>query len=494
MINKLNEYEFKLSAYALALSTLNFDSMTVAPKLGNNYRNERMGYLSGEYYKILTDGEFIKLLNELNLQEDLDKITKRKVKLYLKNLETALALTKEEYMEFNKLKMDAYDAWEEARAENNYKIFEPFLIKLIETSKKVALKRNQKIEPYNLLLSDFEEGMDIEKYDQFFNLIKERIVPLIKKIVANEYQIEEAFLNEKYDVNTQKEFVKDILQYLNFDKSFSHCSISTHPFSSGFSKNDVRVTTRYNEKMLTDSIFSIIHEVGHATFEHQVNEQFDGSIIASAITMGVHESQSRLFENCLGRSKAFWEYNYPILQEKFDKLNGVTLDDFVKAINVSKPSLIRTDADELTYPLHILLRYEIEKGIFDGSIDVYNLREVWNSKTEELLGIKVLNDKVGILQDIHWSDASFGYFPAYALGSAYAAQIYRQMKKELNVDGLLKNNQFEEINKWLKEKIHDSGALYTPQEKLLYATNEEFNPVYYIDYLENKFKKLYKIK
>ncbi len=490
-IMNLKEYEFKLSAYSLALSTINFDALTIAPKLSSEYRNDRYSYLSGEYYNILTDDNFYQLLTELKNSEDI--VLKRKAKLYLDILESSKALSKEEYMEFTKLKMDSNIAWEKAREENDYKIFEPYLIKLIETSKYIAKKRNANIKAYDLFLNDFEEGMNEEKYDEFFMLIKERIVPLIKEVVDSEYKLNDDILKESYDVKFQEKFVNDILGYLKFEKDFGYCSTSIHPFTNAFSKNDIRITTRYKDNELLNSIFSVIHEVGHGMFEHQISDEFDGSIIQQGITSGIHESQSRLFENYLGRNKSFWKYNYPILQNNFDRLKNVSLDQFMDAINIVKPSLIRTEADELTYPLHILIRYEIEKGLFNGSISSDNLNATWNEKYKEYLGVDVPNDIDGILQDVHWSDASFGYFPAYALGSAYSAQIYNAMKKELNVDGLLENNNFEFINDWLKNKIHNNAALYTPEEILIKATGEKFNPKYYIEYLEDKFKKIYKL-
>lgn len=492
MINKFKEYEFKISAYELALTTMNFDAMTVAPKLSSEYRNERMEYLSGEYYSIFTDKEFVEIIENLKNDNSLDFITKRKVELYDQFLNKTKNISKEEYTSFEKLKMDSYDAWEKARKENDYKIYEPFLLKLIETSKKLTLKREPNKDVYNVLLSDYEDGMDKEKYDEFFNLIKEEIVPLIKKITDSK-QIKNQLEGYKFPLNIQKEYVNDILSYLRYTDDFGVCATSIHPFSSRLSKNDARITTRYNENDVLDSIFSVIHEVGHAMFEHQVADEIANGIIHNSISMGTHESQSRLFENCLGRSKAFWEYNYPILQNKFDFLKNISLDEFVNTINISKPSLIRVDADELTYPLHILIRYELEKGIFDGSVDINNLSNEWNKRVKEYLGIDVPNDLRGILQDIHWSDASFGYFPTYALGSAYAAQIFNKMKQEIDVDSLLRNNKYDEINNWLKEKIHKNAALYSPKEIILKATGEEFNPRYYVDYLKNKFSSLYNI-
>ncbi len=494
MINIINEWEFKLSAYLYALTVIGFDNHTIASKDGADYRNERISFLSGEYYNVLTDENIYKTLVELNKDNSLNKKDKRKVKLYLKIFKDAKALTKEEYVEYDKLTLKANDVWENARETSDYKAFEPYLIKLFEFSKYIAKKRNSNVSAYDLFLDDYEEGMNIDKYDEFFNLIKERISPLVKEVNNKQDLVNTNVLNGIYNLDKQIKFNRHIMKYLGFEDSWSYSSVSVHPFTTSMSKNDIRITTRYKEDDILYSLFSTIHEVGHGMFEHQLSDEIEGTIFSRVVTSGIHESQSRLFENYLGRNISFWKYNYPILQKEFDFLKNVTLDDFVRSINASKPSFIRTEADELTYPLHILVRYEIEKGVFDGSIPLDNLNEVWNSKMKEYLGVDVPNDSYGILQDVHWSGGSFGYFPAYALGSAYAAQIFNAMEKELDVDNLLETNNFNEINKWLKDKVHNDGALLTPKEILIKATNEEFNPMYYIEYLEDKYKKLYEIK
>ncbi len=245
---------------------------------------------------------------------------------------------------------------------------------------------------------------------------------------------------------------------------------------------------------MPSAILSTVHEVGHATYEHDIDPKYDGMILSNGVSSGMHESQSRLFENYLGRTLSFWKANYPILQKYFPKqLEGITVEQYVDAINASTPSLIRTEADELTYPMHILIRYEIEKGLFNGTIPVEKLNETWNKMYKEYLGVDVPNDRDGILQDVHWSDGSFGYFPTYALGSAFSAQFMKAMRKDIDVDELLENNKFDEIIAWLKEHIHQYGCRYTAEEIMLKATGEPFNPDYYLDYLEEKYTKLYNL-
>ena len=284
----------------------------------------------------------------------------------------------------------------------------------------------------------------------------------------------------------------ELLKYLHFDPSWGYQNESEHPFTSWTCENDCRITTKYIENNVASAILSTVYEVGHAYYEHNINPKYDGMILSEGVSCGMHESQSRLCENYLGKTLAFWKYHYPRLQEVFPKqLGKVALEDFYKAINASKPSFVRTEADELTYPLHILIRYEIEKGLFDGSISTEGLDKTWNAKYKEYLGIDVQNDRLGILQDVHWSDGSFGYFPTYALGTAFAAQYVHTMKKDIDVDNLLENNRFDEIMKWLKENIHTYGFLYEAPKLMKMVTGEDFDVNYFLDYIEEKYTKLY---
>lgn len=487
-----NQFE-KINAYQLILSTVYYDKETIAPKKGTKERNKALAFMGGEAFSLETDPKFVEaveLLSKVNLNETLN----RDIKLTKKYLENTIVFTKEESMAFDLTCMEAFDAWEKAKHTNNYKLFEPHLIKLIDLSKKRAIKRNPKIDAYDLYLDDYEENMTKKDYDKFFALIKKELLPMIKKVNNNQSRVDDSFLYKYYPKDKQELFMKELIHYLGFDKGWGYMGVSEHPFTNGFSENDVRITTAYDEYNITACIFSIIHEVGHAYYEHQVDHKYQGTMIGKMISSGMHESQSRFNENYMGRRKSFWTKLYPKLQHYFpENLQNVTLDSFVRAINASKSSLIRTDADELTYPIHILIRYEIEKGLFDGTISTRNLNKTWNKKYEEYLGIKVPNDTKGILQDVHWSGASFGYFPTYALGSAIGAQLLNTMEKKIDIDKLLETGKFEKIEKYLKENLQKYGAFYDYQTLLLKVTGEKFNPKYYVDYLKNKYKSLYRI-
>ena len=485
----------KIKAYYLVLSTTNFDRLTIAPKMGNAYRNKMLSIIGGEVYELETDKNYIDAVLFLSNQ-DLDEELKREIELAKKSLEIILKFTKEEIMEFQLASMEGNDAWYKAKMENNYALFEKQLKKLIELSKKIANKRNPKIKrPYDLLLDDYEEGMNIKKYDEFFKLIKKELIPLIKKINKKQGYIDDSFLYKYYPSEKQAIFMKEVMNYINFDSSWGYMGLTEHPFTNAISRNDVRVTTNYDEHNISSAIYSIIHECGHGFYEHQVNSKYDKYLFLRNMSSGMHESQSRFFENYLGRRKSFFKNIYPKLQELFpENLANVSLDAFIKAVNVSKCSLIRTDADELTYPIHILIRYELEKDIFANKVDLDKLDKIWDEKYYKYLGIKADKVSDGILQDIHWSDASFGYFPTYALGSAIGAQLIHQMEKDLDVDKLLENNKFNVITKYLKDNVQKYGALYDFNTILKKATGEEFNPNYYIEYLKKKYSKLYNIK
>ncbi len=483
----------RIKAYHLVLATADFDSSTIAPKKGSAYRNRMLSIVQGEAFPIQTDPVLVEAVDYLNSIE-LDEKMKREISLAKKDIEEMLCFTKEEVMEFALVQMNAHDAWLEAKQKNDYSIFEPHLLRLIELTKQRTLKKKPGAKVYDTLLDDYQEGMNMKKYDAFFKMIRKELVPLIRKVGKKQDLIDDSFIFRHYPIEKQERFSKDLQRYLGFDKSWGYMGVSEHPFTNAFSRNDVRITTNYDEYNVIGSIYSIIHETGHAFYEHQLDPAYDSYMKLSDMSSGMHESQSRFLENYLGRRKAFFTTLYPKLQKLFpENLGDVTLDAFSKAVNVSRCSLIRTDADELTYPVHILIRYEIEKMIFNNEIDLHDLPEIWNRKYKEYLGVDVPDDASGILQDIHWSLAYFGYFPTYALGSAIGAQIFHQMNKEMDVDGCLARGDFKALTGYLKQHIQKHGNLYDYDTILRNATGEPFDPRYYTDYLKNKYRKLYEL-
>ena len=490
-INKYLLWQKLCKAYNLSSSIVSFDKSTIAPALGRSYTNEMMSILSGEYYKVYTDNTQIDNINELLKYDDLDKDLKIELELVKISFDNTSCIPQDEYMSYSKIIDDTMDIWEKAKQTNDFNLFKPYFSEAVKLSNKIIRYRNK--DTFNEYLNDYERGMNKEKYDNFFDQIEKELVPYIKQVTSKNLNLDYSLLNCKVDIQTQKEITEHMCKYLGFDESWAYFSESVHPFTNPISKNDIRLTTKYEENNFLSNIFSVIHELGHGLFEHQIDDKYNGRMIGSQITSGLHESQSRLLENYIGRSKAFWEYNYKFIQEKIDVFKNVSLDDFYKLINRVQCSKIRIEADELTYPIHILIRYRIEEKLINNEITVDELPTVWNKYMKDYLGVTIENDAEGVLQDVHWSQGALGYFPTYALGSACAAQIFNALNKELDVDNLLRNNQFNIINEWLKENIHQYSGLYNVDQMLLNITNEKFDTKYYIEYLKNKFNNIYQL-
>lgn len=488
------EYEEKVGAYGLVLALCAYDASTVAPRDGAEYRNRQIAVVQGDLFSMMTDPDSLMKLDELASCENLDPVTKEALNQRLKSLRDIRILPKDVYVEFQKLIGNAEVIRREAKKTENYKLFEPYLIKLIEMQKKLLSYRKKEGSDYQLLLDDYEEGMTIEKYDEFFELIKKKLLPFIKKVKLKKDKIDNSALNGFFPADKQAKLMKVLQKYMNYDPNKIYMGETEHPFTMKISNNDTRITTKYVESSLSSSIFSVIHEYGHALYGMQVDPVYDGTVLSDGMSSGMHESQSRFLENYIGKRESFWSCCYPKLQEIFPEFGRISLHDFVQMINASYPSLIRTEADELTYPIHILIRYEMEKEIFDGKMDLSNLENEWNKRYEQYLGVKAEKPSEGILQDMHWSSALFGYFPTYALGSAYAAQFFYAMQQDFDVDQALNENDFKKIQDWLKTKIHHYGSFKKADEILLEVSGEKFNPDYYIDGLIRKYSGLYGIE
>ncbi len=495
MLKQYQDWKFKCSAYQMALNIITIDKQTVAPIDGASYRDERTAFLSGELFSLETDPKMVEILAFLKDCVEVDEVVRREAYLYWDNAVKTLVIPKDEYVAFQHLASASYDAWHQAKEAGDYRIFAPFLKKLIIQKKKMYTYRKSSKPIYDQMLDDFEPGMNMAKYDVFFNRIKEHLVPLIQKVTAAK-PVDESFLKQIFPTDEQKKYTETILlPYLGFTKNWGYQNETEHPFTDWTCENDCRTTTKYIADNIASGIFSTIHETGHAWYMHDVDPAYDGSILSFGISSGMHESQSRFCENYLGRRASFWEYHFPCLQKMFpDQLKEVSLDAFVCGINASKPSLVRTEADELTYPLHIVIRYEIEKGICDGTIEIDHLDEIWNGMYKKYLGLDVPNDREGILQDVHWSAGEFGYFPTYALGSAFAAQFFAAMQKDLDVDAALRGNHYMQCMDWLKKHIHTYGCRYDAEKIMQMATGESFDPTYYLDYLEEKYSRLYHLQ
>lgn len=483
----------KIHAFHHSMGLIYWDAATGAPKKGVDNRSKIQGILAGEIFKLTTSDETKECLEVLEKHsDDIDEITNAIVEEIRKEYDKLTKIPADEYRAYAELKGKANQMWEEAKNKSDFSIFEPYLEKIIGYLRKFVEYRGYKDHPYNTLLDDYEPGMTTEKLDKFFAQLKERIVPLVKKIQNSDKNIKTDFLTDSYPAKEQEEFSLYLLDKINFDKDAGMMKESEHPFTINFTRNDVRITTHYFENNFTSAIFSTVHEGGHALYEQNIGDDIDDTILGTGTSMGIHESQSRMYENIFGRNINFWNHFYPKLVEIFpEQLSDISLNEFYEGINKTENSLIRIEADELTYSLHVMVRYEIEKMLIEGKIEVKDLPKIWNEKMEEYLGITPPNDKMGVLQDVHWSDGLFGYFPSYALGNAYASQFEHTMRKALDIDTLLMNGEFDKILEWLRENIHKHGSLKKPNQIIKEVTGEELNPRYFTDYLEEKYSKLY---
>ena len=494
-IKEFKEHLGKIRMYSEAMSTLSFDGETIAPIGSIEARSKRAGFFGLEIFNLTTSDKLGNLLKELEPHvATFDDVLKGEYRNAKKSYDEGTKIPAELVREMSELQEAASAIWAQARAENDFNKFAPYLKRLIELEKKVISYRSKGEKPYDILLDDYEDGMNMEVYDEFFNKLKESLVPLLKKIKESNKNIDRSFVNAHVALSSQKEISKLIAEKLGYDLNRGYIAESTHPFCSGSNKYDVRMTTRYIEDDFLSSLYSVMHESGHAIYEQNVADEIAHTILGSGASMGIHESQSRFYENYLGRSLAFWE----VIREDLSKLlpeelQNMTPQQYYEAVNEVKPSLIRVESDELTYNLHIIIRYEIERMLFTEDIDVNDLPEIWNKKYEEYLGITPPTNALGVLQDIHWSFGAYGYFPTYALGSAYSAQIVAYMKKDLDIEGLIKAQDFARIKGWLGEKIHQYGKIYTPNQLMEKSFGEKFNADYYVAYLTEKYSKLYEL-
>lgn len=491
------DYVKKIGAYEEALGVLYWDMRTGAPKKGIDQRSEVVGVLATDVFNLSTSDELKELLDQMELELDsVNEVSKRVFEEVKKEYNLSKKIPADEYKKFVVLQSKSESVWEEAKNKNDWNMFQPYLTEMVATLKKfVEYWGVTDNNPYNVLLDQYEPGMTTEILDQVFSELRERIVSLLKRISESPNQPNTDFLFKSFDKQKQESFSLDILKQLGYDFDAGRLDETVHPFATGLNRGDVRITTKYDEFDFRSAVFGTIHECGHAIYEQNVAEELTGTPLAGGASMGIHESQSLFYENFVGRNPKFWEQNYDMLQSYSpEQFGNVPMVDFLRAINEVKPSLIRIEADELTYALHIMIRYEIEKGLFNGDLKVEDLPEIWNSKYEEYLGITPSTNAEGILQDVHWAGASFGYFPSYALGYIYASQFKAAMLKDIpQFDSLLEQGDLAPIRELLTKNLHKYGALKKPLDILKAATGEGLNGKYLADYLEEKYTRIYKL-
>ncbi len=491
-LEKINKIQKELTLLSQTIGLLEWDQQTYMPSQGHEARAEKMAFLSKILHEKKTSQEFYQLVEKLfNDLKSLDSKEKIMITKLHKDLTKSKKLPTEFVEELTKTTSKAFNAWQKAKADNDFKSFQPHLEKIIKLKRKESRYYAMPGHPYDGLLDDYEEGMTVEILDQKFSELKEKLVKLTKEIDSSQKhkQTKIELLKKDFPKEKQIELSNDVVKTMGLLKEFSRTDFAEHPFSIKVGQNDLRITINVRD----DPLFAFgaaMHEAGHSLYEAGLPEKDQFSILGEATSYAIHESQSRFWENMIGLNKPFWDYYFPKFDKAFNLENKK--EQWFKELNYVKPNLIRIESDELHYCLHVILRYELEKSLIEGSIEVKDLPKLWNEKMQELFGISPETDSQGVLQDVHWSSGYFGYFPTYALGTIYASQLYQAMLKDLpNIEeDISKGNLSTSLN-WLTENVHKYGRSLTAEEIMIKTTGKPLDIETYIDYLSKKYKELY---
>ena len=491
---RLKPYMEKAQALQTAMVLFEWDNETLAPRAAAPYTARMIGAISEEYLRVMTDETAGKLARDCGDGAGMTEAETAALREFREEMKKLERIPAKEYREYAELTARSAGIWAEARKNRDFGAFAPTLRQVLDYQKRFAsyqAEPGQKL--YDVMLDSYEKGFDMESLDRFFRQLKTELVPFLRQVMDCGRQPDDAFLEGDYPKEKQEAFAGFLARYVGFDFDRGVMAVSAHPFTTNLHNHDVRITNAYTRRV-DDAIFSVIHESGHGIYEQGIPDALTLTPAGQGASMGMHESQSRFFENIIGRSRAFWVPLYGRLQETFpEQLKTVSLDAFVRAVNKARPGLIRIQADELTYSLHIMVRYEVEKLLVEQGMDVRELPEIWAEKYREYLGVCPENDGEGVLQDIHWSQGSFGYFPSYALGSAFGAQMYETMKTQMDVEGLLEQGNPAPIREYLREHVHRYGKMKPSRQILKDMTGKEFDAGCYIRYLKEKYRMLYGI-
>lgn len=494
LLEEFKNYLHEMNQYEHVVTLLYWDMKTNAPKLGQEAHIEALTHFSTKSFEMSTADKLGEMLDGLAEESEftaLDVTWQFIVRRMKRDFDRNKRIPAEVYEAFVRAQAESGNAWEEAKNSSDFSVFAPHLKKMVEMTKEIAGYTDPGVETYDALLNQYEEGMDSATIDRLFGELKQELIPLVQQILAKPQPNDTAF-HAYADPDAQKKVQWMLLDYIGFRRDAGAVGETEHPFTLNFSSKDVRVTNHYYETEPISAMFSAIHEGGHGIFEQNVNPEYDNTVAGSCCYMGIHESQSRFYENILGRNKNFWLPIYDKLGELLPQFREISLDDFYREINHVRNSFIRTEADEVTYCFHIILRYEMEKAIFRDGVSVEELPTLWNQKMQEYLQITPKNDAEGILQDMHWSDGSFGYFPSYLLGSIYDGMYLDTMEAELgSVDKLLAEGRIAEITKWLNEKIHQYGSTRTPKEVIEAVCGKEVSAEPLVRYFKKKYTEVY---
>ena len=476
---------------------LGWDQMTYMPPMGVGDRSDQTALISKMSHEKIISDEFWKHIQILSKNiDDLSEKDKIVVKRLKKDVEKSRKVPSEFVERSTKITTLAYQSWEKARTKNDFKIFAADLEKIIELEKEYCGYINFPGPRYDCLLDDYEEGMTVEKLRIEFTYLKKGIIEILDKIKSSKIFDKQQDIKFKLDEEKQRFLSNIIIEKMKLPNDRSRLDVSTHPFTTGMGDDDVRITTSYNRPNPLFSFFSTIHEAGHALYELGVPKgEYKDTVISDSPSLGLHESQSRFWENMIGRNKEFWKYFYPVFKKTAPtNFKDISFDSWYNIVNQVRPSLIRVEADELTYCLHVILRFEIEIGLMDEKISVNELTQIWNEKMDEMIGVVPKNDVEGVLQDMHWSSGNIGYFPTYAIGSIYSAQIFKKISEDnKNLLSEIRNAKFENILSWLRKNIHEYGCLMDADDIIKKACGQGLNSEVFVDYLKDKYYEIYQI-
>ncbi len=489
ILNKLQSRATELTNLNNILALLQWDQEVMLPVGASDGRASQFSVLSTIIHQKITDPLLGEILQDLNgVGEELSAADQALIRVVRREYEKNTKLPEKFVADFARLTSEALPVWVRARKQNDFAIFLPLLDEVISMSRQKADFLGYNDHPYDALLDLYEEGLTTAVLDILFGSLQKDLSPMLQRRISQQKSI--AAKLEKLppmEQGVQVRFTERLLAEIGYDFSRGRQDISAHPFTTSLGHNDRRVTNRFNPDSL-EFIFSALHEGGHALYEQNIGSAYSDSPLDEGVSLGIHESQSRLWENVIGRSHLFWQTYYPLLQEFFPhQFKNISLDDFVGYINRVDPGMIRVEADEVSYNLHVLIRFELEKGLIDGTITAADLPGLWNEKYNNYLGVTVDSDANGVLQDIHWAHGSFGYFPTYTIGNLAAAQIWhRYCLNDTDCRQTLQQGKLAKIRKWLTDNIYCHGALYPPAELLRRVCGEELNSSYFIEYLKNK--------
>lgn len=472
-----------------AQQVIEWDQQVMMPVKGNDQRAGSVSALARVVHEKLTSPAMRDILDDFETaaEDDWDRANLREAK---RNFDRQKLIPSDLVAEKSKACAVAQSVWEKTRPASDFASFLPYLDKVVSVTRQIALLGNSS-EPYDYLLDDYELGMTVKELDPIFDGLKKTIKEKVGKYAASAVPVDEV-LGRKVSRDAQEKIGRFFLGEIGLDMEAGRLDVSAHPFTSG-TMNDVRLTTRYKENFLPTSLFGVLHEGGHALYEQGLDPLHFRDPAGQACSLGIHESQSRFWENMVGRSWAFWKkYHTFIMEASGEAFAGTTAEDFYRAVNVVRPSFIRVEADEVTYNLHIILRYEIEKGLMRGEIATKDLPGIWNEKFKDLFGTEPPSHNLGVMQDVHWSVGLIGYFPTYSLGNLYSAQIRESMERELGgLDALIEGGRLAEVKGYLREKVHRTGKLHPPKKLIENVTGNALSPEPFLRYISDKYDPLF---